>query len=274
MSVATFAAAQLLKALPRVRLSRAVGRLCEQPLPPLLSRLVAGAYCSAYRVDMTDVAIRDSAYRSFDDFFTRALREGTRPISHDPIVCPADGELSATGPVDAGTRILVKGNFYEVGELVGDYSDAARYAGGSFAVIYLSPRDYHRVHSPVDGEVSVIRKMPGDLFPVNQVGEQHVPHLLARNERVAIGIDTADLGRVTVVLVGAIIVGRVSVIGLPELVPPSGVWEPGSPLSVKRGDEIGAFHLGSTVVMFVESHASLCRAEGPVRYGISLLASS
>jgi phosphatidylserine decarboxylase len=220
------------------------------------------------------VAIRDCAYRSFDDFFTRPLREGARPISHDRIVCPADGELSATGPVDLGTRILVKGSFYEVGELVGDYAEGARYAGGAFTVVYLSPRDYHRVHSPVDGAIAVIRKMPGDLFPVNRVGEKHVPHLLARNERVAIGIDTPDLGRVTVVLVGAIIVGRVSVVGLPESVPPSGLWELAPPLPIARGDEIGAFHLGSTVIVFVESRASLCRAEGPVRYGTSLLASS
>lgn len=274
MSVATFAAAQLIKALPRVRLSRAVGRLCGQQLPAPVLKLIADLYCRAYRVDMKEVAAHPGGYACFDDFFTRRLRGGVRPISPDRIVSPADGLLSATGPVDAGTRILVKGSFYEVGELVGDYSDAARYAGGSYCVIYLSPRDYHRVHSPADGVVSVVRKMPGDLFPVNSIGERFVPRLLAKNERVAIGIDTPELGRVTVVMVGAMIVGRISVVALPEATVPSGCWEPDQPLCVRRGDEIGVFHLGSTVVLFVESHAALCRGEGPLRYGTSLLASS
>jgi phosphatidylserine decarboxylase len=274
LTVATFAATRLIKALPRVRLSRAVGRLCEQPLPPLLSRAVSGAFCRAYRVDMREAAPQRGTYKSFDAFFTRRLRTGSRPISTASIVSPADGELSATGPVDAGTRILVKGNLYEVGELVGDTPDAARYCGGSFVVVYLSPGDYHRVHAPADGAISVVRAIPGDLYPVNSLGERLVPRLLVCNERVAIVIDTPSLGRVTVVMVAAVIVGRITVSALKDAAPIPGTTTLKPPQPVTRGDEIGIFHLGSTVVVFVEPHVKLCRPEGPVRYGQSLLAAS
>ncbi|MBN1612352.1 MAG: phosphatidylserine decarboxylase [Polyangiaceae bacterium] len=274
MTLGTFATARILKALPRVELSRAVGRLCERPLPPTLSRLVTGAYCKAYRVDLADVEPAASPYPTFDAFFTRALREGARPVSPDVVVSPADGVLSATGPVDSGTRISVKGSFYDVGELIGDPTDARRYCGGSFAVIYLSPRDYHRVHSPVDGVMSRVRHVPGDLYPVNAIGERHVPQLLAKNKRVAIVVDTAGLGRVTVVMVGAMVVGRISVTGIADLASAQEDRELSPSPGVKRGDEIGIFHLGSTVVLFVEPQVTLCRPEGRIRYGQSLLAAS
>jgi len=274
LTLGTFATARILKALPRVELTRAVGRLCERPLPPTLSRLVTAVFCTAYRVDLGEVEPVAGSYPTFDAFFTRALREGARPVSSDAVVSPADGMLSATGPVDSGTRISVKGSFYDVGELIGDPADARRYCGGSFAVVYLSPRDYHRVHSPVDGSMSRVRHIPGDLYPVNAIGERHVPRLLAKNERVAIVLDTAELGRVTVVMVGAMVVGRISVTGLADLPSaPEGLPLSPSP-SVKRGDEIGVFHLGSTVVLFVEPRVTLCRPEGRIRYGQTLLAAS
>jgi phosphatidylserine decarboxylase len=271
LTLGTFAAARILKALPRVELTRAVGRLCEHPLPATLSRLVTTIFCGAYRVDLGEAEAVAGPYPTFDAFFTRALRAGARPVSSDVVVSPADGMISATGPVDSGTRILVKGSFYDVGELVGDPTDARRYCDGSFAVIYLSPRDYHRVHAPVDGVMSRVRHVPGDLYPVNALGERHVPQLLARNERVAIVLDTVEFGRVTVVMVGALVVGRISVTGLADL--PRGAEDLAlspSP-SVKRGDEIGMFHLGSTVVLFVEPQVTLCRPEGRIRYGQSLL---
>jgi phosphatidylserine decarboxylase len=270
VSVASFAAAQLLRALPRVRLSRAVGRLCEQPLSPPLSRLLQGAYVRAYGVNMDEAASRTGSYPCFDAFFTRSLRDGIRPIERDVVVSPADGAIQATGPIDPGGRIFVKGRPYEVGELVGDYRDAGHYARGSFAVIYLSPRDYHRVHSPVEGTIRLVRGMPGDLFPVNSVGERHVRRLLVRNHRVAIVIDTVSRGRVTVVMVGAMIVGRITVNALPGLDNPTGVHRIEPPDSVQRGDEIGTFHLGSSVVLLLGPGTKIARATGPVRYGQSL----
>jgi phosphatidylserine decarboxylase len=271
VGIATFAAAQILRALPRVRISRAVGRLCDQPLPPALSRAVTRAYCQAYRVDIDEASPQPGSYPSFDAFFTRSLRPGARTVSSDVLVSPSDGVLSSQGRVDAGARIFVKGQPYEVGELVGDPRDAARYAGGEFAVVYLAPRDYHRVHSPVDGEISLIRGMAGDLFPVNSIGERHVPQLFVRNQRVAIVIDTKGLGRVTLVMVGAVIVGRISVEALPHKDVPPGLHPISPAISTARGDEVGVFHLGSTVVLLLEPGLAVARAPGPIRYGESLI---
>lgn len=274
MSAATYAAAQLLRILPRVRISRAVGRLCEASLPPALSKALQEAYVRAFRVDMAEVEPTDVAYPSFDAFFTRPLRSGARQIDDDPVVSPADGSLEASGPIDAGSRIFVKGRPYDVGELVGDDRDADRYAGGAFCVVYLSPRDYHRVHSPVDGRVTLVRGIPGDLYPVNPIGERHVPRLFVTNSRVAIAIDTEELGRVTVVMVGAVIVGRISVTALPEPAVPAGEHRVEPAIEVRRGDEVGIFHLGSTAVVLLEPGIKLARHTGVVRYGESLLKAS
>ena len=272
VSVVTYAAAQLLRVLPRVRISRAVGRLCDRTLPAGVSRAIAGAYCRAYRVDMQDVEpTNGAAYPSFDAFFTRALRSGARDISSDPIVSPADGVLSDAGRIHEGSRMVVKGRPYEVAELLGDHELAERYVGGSFGIVYLSPRDYHRVHSPVDGRIPLVCGIPGDLYPVNRIGERHVPRLLVRNNRVAIHIDTERSGRVAVVMVGAMIVGRVSVTPLGGPAAPRGPQCIEPALRVRRGDEIGIFHLGSTVVMLLEPGVEIGRDAGPIRYGESLL---
>ncbi|HEY3496456.1 MAG TPA: archaetidylserine decarboxylase [Polyangiaceae bacterium] len=240
-------------------------------MPPVLSRAVTSAYCQAYRVDMEDAELPPGAFASFDAFFTRPLKPGARAVSSDALVSPSDGELSSQGVIDPGARIFVKGQPYDVGELVGDARDAARYAGGEFAVVYLAPRDYHRVHSPVDGSITLVRGMPGDLYPVNSIGERHVPQLFVKNQRVAIVIDTPGLGRVTVVMVGATIVGRVSVsvIDAPQV--PSGVHDISPARVVKRGDEIGIFHLGSTVVLLLERGLAVARPVGTIRFGESLL---
>jgi phosphatidylserine decarboxylase len=232
---------------------------------------LAGVYASVYDVDMTEAAPQNGHYPTFDAFFTRGLRDGARAISDDALVSPADGRLEATGVVDSGCRILVKGRPYDVAELIGDARDSKRFIGGSFAVVYLSPRDYHRVHSPADGRVSLVRGIPGDLFPVNSIGERHIPRLFVRNNRVSIVIDTGGLGRIYVVMVGAVIVGRISVSVLPHPSVPPGDHVLDPPARVERGDEIGTFHLGSTAVLLVEPGITLARSVGSVRYGDSLL---
>jgi phosphatidylserine decarboxylase len=267
VSVASFAAAQLLRALPRVRVSRAVGCLCERPLSPQVSRLLRNAYVHAYGVNMDDVAPEVGEYPCFDAFFTRRLRPEARPIADDVVVSPADGVIQATGPIDTGARIFVKGQPYDIGELVGECRDAGRYSEGTFLVVYLSPRDYHRVHSPVDGRIVMVRGMSGDLFPVNSIGERHVKRLFVRNNRVALAIDTDSLGRVTVVLVGALIVGRITVNVLPGQDNPVGVRTIDPSIPVARGDEIGTFHLGSTAVILLEPGTKIARTPGAVRYG-------
>ncbi|MEO7035536.1 MAG: archaetidylserine decarboxylase [Polyangiaceae bacterium] len=237
-----------------------------------MSRAIMGVYSRAYGVNMDEAMPEPGPYESFDAFFTRPLKDGARLVSSDAVVAPADGKLSSCGRVDSGSRIFVKGQHYDVGELIGDARDAARYSGGEFAVVYLAPGDYHRVHSPVDGEVTLVRGMAGDLYPVNSIGERHIPQLFVRNHRAAIVIDTRGLGRVTVVMVGAVIVGRITITALPGR--PSaepGVHPVNPPQSVTRGQEIGVFHLGSTAVVLLEPGVSVGRALGKVRYGESLL---
>lgn len=240
-------------------------------MPATVSRAVTGIYSRVYDVDLGEVAPRTLPYDSFDEFFTRPLKDGARDISEDAVVSPADGLLASTGGVDASGRIFVKGRPYDTSELVGDPRDAAGFAGGSYAVVYLSPRDYHRVHSPVSGKMDFVRGIPGDLYPVNAIGERHIPRLFVRNNRVAMFLQTPGLGRVAVVMVGAVIVGRISVRAIPEPAVPEGDHTIDPPLELQRGDEIGVFHLGSTAVLLVEPGIQLARSVGPVRYGESLL---
>lgn len=270
MSVATYAAAQLLRLVPRSGLSKVVGKLCERPLSPGMARAVTNLYIRAYGVDMTEVE-HAAEYECFDSFFTRPLRSDARIISRDAVVSPADGKLVARGPIASSAVITVKRTPYDVGELIGDSEEAARLIGGSFAVVYLSPRDYHRVHSPVDGRITLVRGIAGDLFPVNAIGERHVPWLFVKNQRVTICIETDDLGRVFVVLVGAMIVGRVSVTAVPSNTTPLGTHRIEPALPVSRGDEIGMFHLGSTVVLLAGPGVALDRNTGKVLFGESLL---
>jgi len=268
MKLGTWLSAQVLRALPRARLSRGVGRLCDRRLPSSISRAIERAYVRVYGVDMTDVSPRRDAYPTFDAFFTRSLRPGAREISQARVVSPADGRLVALGRIESGARFRVKAQEYGAHELIGEPADA--YLDGSYAVVYLAPGDYHHVHAPVDGAIRHVRRIAGDLYPVNTLGERHVPRLLVRNERVVVFLDTRDFGRVAVVLVGAFCVGRITVPVLPARAVPQGdhIIEP--PSKVRRGDEIGTFHLGSTVVVLVGANATLSHGGGPVRYGQTL----
>jgi phosphatidylserine decarboxylase len=273
MSYATYAAAQLLRVLPRVRITRAVGRLADARIPAPLSRAVVGIYARAYAVDMDEAACPNGAWESFDAFFTRELLPGRRPAPTDDraIVSPADGRFDAAGNVDKGGKFVVKGRDYTAQDLLGDPQEAARYEEGQYFIVYLSPRDYHRVHAPVAGRITQIRSMAGDLFPVNRIGENHVPSLLAINRRVAIPIDSVHHGRVTVVMVGAMIVGRITVTCIAERDVPLGDHAILPPFGVERGDEIGVFHLGSTAVVFLEKGTPrIDRPRGPVRFGEAL----
>ncbi len=213
MSAVTYATAQLLRVLPRARISRAVGQLADLQWSPLLGRAVVSVYSHMYDVSLDECEGR-GPWASFDAFFTRKLREGARKVGHDPrsVLSPADGRIASLSRVSKDGGFVVKGRPYSVDELVGDAGEAQRFLGGAGFVVYLSPRDYHRVHAPVSGTVRRVRSMPGDYFPVNAIGLSHVPNLFCRNRRVAIEIDADEgLGRVTVVMVVAIIVGRITV---------------------------------------------------------------
>jgi phosphatidylserine decarboxylase len=272
MTAITYATAQILRVLPRTRITRAMGRLADFAWPEPLGKAVVGLYCRAYEVELEECA-KTAGFASFDEFFTRALREGARtmPAEAGIAVSPADGRIDSIGPID-GRAFRVKGRPYAVDELVGDVAEAKRYDGGVGCVVYLSPRDYHRVHSPVEGTIVSVRSMPGDYYPVNAIGVKHVHNLFVRNRRVAIAIDTppeAGIGRVTVVMVAAMVVGRITVTGIDARDVPFGAHRYDPPLPVGRGDEIGIFHLGSTAVIFFEPQAKVkwLVGEGPVRFG-------
>jgi len=246
-----------------------VGALAEKELGAGSARLVERVYRSLYDVNLEEAA-SSGPYPSFDAFFTRALKPGARTIASSSLVSPADGQLSALGPIDGQGTILVKRQAYDVAELIGSAEGALRYKGGEFAVIYLSPRDYHRVHSPVDGKISSVVGIPGDLYPVNAVGEQHFEGLFVRNNRVSVHIETPTLGQVTVILVGATIVGRISVTMIPEPAVPPGVTRFSPEVPIARGDELGVFHLGSTAVVLMEPGVRIARGLGSVLYGAAL----
>ena len=238
-------------------LSRILGHLSDLPLPRPLRVPAIWAYARAYGVDLSEAALPPSAYASFNAFFTRRLRAGARPIdpaSHS-VVSPSDSRLSAIGPVpDHGRLEQVKGESYGIDALVGSSEGAARFRSGFSATLYLSPAMYHRVHSPVDGEIVAWRYVPGRLFPVNAAGVRSVPGLFTRNERVAVFIESEAHGAVALVLVGAANVGRIS-LAFADLVTnrghAAGRFEPAAKIPIRRGDEVGVFNLGSTVVLLV-----------------------
>jgi phosphatidylserine decarboxylase len=279
MSAVTYATAQILRVLPRQRIGQAIGRLADSRWPAPVGRAVVSLYSRVYDIALDDcVPPLGGQWSSFDAFFTRALRAGARPIDADPsaVVSPADGRIESMVRIEEGGTFLVKGRRYAVSELVGDRDAARRLLGGVGFVVYLSPRDYHRVHAPVSGRIRRIRSMPGDYFPVNAIGMKHIENLFCRNRRVAIEIDAeGGLGRVTVVMVVAMIVGRITTIGVGAHDVPLGTHAFDPPLAVARGDEIGVFHLGSTAVVLVERPVQRADGvwlvrEGHVRYGQAL----
>jgi phosphatidylserine decarboxylase len=267
MSALTYAASLALRALPRERISKAVGRLADKRWPHPVGRAFVDAYCKLYGIDLGDYA--QSEWDSFDSFFTRSLRDEARPLAEEGFaVSPADGRLDSRGTIDRDSTFLVKGRPYRVEELIGP--DPHPFEGGLGCVVYLSPRDYHRVHAPVAGRIRLIRSFPGDYYPVNDIGIRHVPNLFVRNRRVAVFLDTPH-GAVAVILVAAIVVGRITVTGIDAWDVPFGDHVADRPVS--RGDELGIFHLGSTAVVLFEKRGfeGFAAEEGPIRLGQRLV---
>jgi phosphatidylserine decarboxylase len=238
-------------------LSRLTGRVSDLRLPRAVLAPAIRAYARAFAVDLSEAALPPEAYSSFNAFFTRRLREEARPIADGAgvVVSPSDSQLNAIGSVPADGRLeQVKGSSYSIEALLGSAEDAAPFLRGVHATLYLSPAMYHRVHSPVDGRVVAWRYVPGRLFPVNAAGVRSIPGLLTRNERVALFLDTEAYGPAAVVLVGAANVGRVSLV-FTDLSTnrgrAAGLVVPPRPVALRRGDEVGVFNLGSTVVVLL-----------------------
>ena len=208
-----------------------------------------------YGVNMLEAADPDTAhYASFNDFFTRALATGARPLAQADLVCPVDGAISQFGAIERDQIFQAKGHHYSTTALVGgDAALAAHFNDGHFATLYLSPKDYHRIHMPCDGRLIRMVYVPGELFSVNPVTARGVPGLFARNERV-VCIFESPHGRFALALVGATIVGSMTTVWHGVVNPPRGKqvreWhydEP--PVRLRQGEEMGRFLLGSTVVL-------------------------
>ena len=241
-------------ALPKQAMTALAGKFASAQLGGLTTSVIRG-FVSHYKVNMAEAANPDiAAYASFNDFFTRALKPDARPLADADLVCPVDGAISQFGPIQKDQIFQAKGHSYSTTALVGgDSSLAARFDDGYFATIYLSPRDYHRIHMPCAGQLTRMVHVPGDLFSVNPTTARGVPGLFARNERVVCFFDSAH-GPFVLVLVGATIVGSMATVWHGQVNPPrTGVlrhWDyaPGQ-VSLQKGEEMGRFLLGSTVVL-------------------------
>ncbi|TNC86548.1 MAG: phosphatidylserine decarboxylase [Thalassolituus sp.] len=257
--------------LPQHLLSRAVGTLADAEMEWVKNPLI-NLFIKQFGVNMSE-AQRQTAgeFKSFNDFFTRELIDGARPIEGDASVLssPADGAVSQLGEIVDGRVFQAKGQDYCLTELLGgDAQRAAPFMGGEFATIYLSPKDYHRVHMPMKGTLRDMIYVPGDLFSVNQVTAENVPRLFARNERVVCIFDT-EKGPMAMVLVGAMIVAAVETVWAGHIAPPRRelkVTEYGAPtpVSLEKGAEMGRFKLGSTVI--------LCHPKDTVKWSENLKA--
>ena len=246
-----------LDAISDDRLSQQVGRLAALEVPPGVLRAAIAAYVRHYAVDLSEAADPIDSFRTFNEFFTRRLREGTRPIcpGETTVASPCDGTVATYGTLADGRLRQIKGRDYELAELVGDSGRAERLTTGRYVTIYLSPRDYHRVHSPVAGQILGYTYIPGRLFPVNAMAVKRVDRLFVVNERLITWIRSSG-GMVGVVMVGATSVGQMSAsyaaVRTNQGSKARATVELPEPIEIGKGDEIGRFNLGSTVVLLVE----------------------
>ncbi|MES3015133.1 MAG: archaetidylserine decarboxylase [Pseudomonadota bacterium] len=249
--------------LPKQALTRYAGWRASRKWGARTTKLIGG-FVAKYGVDMGEAANPDIAsYKSFNEFFTRALKPGARPLASADLICPVDGAISQFGAIRKDQIFQAKGHAYSTTALVGgDAALAAQFEDGHFATLYLSPKDYHRIHMPCDGRLLRMIYVPGDLFSVNPLTARGVPGLFARNERVVCVFESGR-GPFVLTLVGATIVGSMAtvwhgVVNQRRLAKVRDVREwryDDQNITLKQGDEMGRFLLGSTVVMLFPTAA-------------------
>lgn len=254
----------LIARLPQAPLSRAAGRLADIRWPRWLRRPLLATFAAVVGAETNEAELPLADYPSLDAFFVRRLKAGLRSFPEDPntVVSPVDGRLAEIGTITDGRLLQVKGLSYTAADLLDDATEADRFDGGTFITIYLSPKDYHRIHVPCTGTLGWARHVPGALLPVNPPAVAVAPDLFARNERLVCRLDS-PYGRVAVAAVAAINVGRISAAFDPGWNGPRGgvtnrrgaqattrSYDP--PVELSRGDDLMAFHLGSTIVMLLD----------------------
>lgn len=248
--------------VPQHLLSRAAGWLAELRSPQWLKNWAVRRFINHFGVDMSEaLEPNPERYENFNAFFTRALQEGARPIAQAPMVCPADGAVSQIGQLQEHSIFQAKGRHYSTWALLGgDAERVEQFRNGRFATIYLSPRDYHRVHMPVAGRLLATRYIPGDLFSVNTVTAENVDRLFARNERLVCYFETR-FGPMAMVLVGAMIVAGIETVWSGQEAPlerrivHTDYAAPPAPVELDKGAEMGRFKLGSTVILLLPEGA-------------------
>ncbi|MFZ5471909.1 MAG: archaetidylserine decarboxylase [Myxococcota bacterium] len=257
----------LMRLLPKSALSSAVGLAARAPVPRGLHRAAMRVFALRYGVDMGEAEHGFSHYPTFAQFFTRRLKPGLRPIDggERAIVSPVDGTVSQAGDAEGGRCLQAKGIWFPLDKLLGDEEEAERFAGGTFATLYLSPRDYHRIHAPVDGEIVGYTYLPGQFWPVNPVSVRSKDALFCLNERLVTYIASAA-GKVALVAVGATCVARIHA-AYDDLLTHAGSPRKShfypTPKKLTKGEEVAMFEMGSTVILLFE--------KGRVRWDTSVV---
>ncbi|MDQ2068914.1 archaetidylserine decarboxylase [Natronospira bacteriovora] len=252
--------------LPQHLLSRVIHRATRSRRPWLRDAIMQ-RFLDHFEVNLDEAEHSDlSHYDSFNAFFTRALKSGARPLDDAALVSPVDGRISQLGSISGDRLFQAKGRDYGLEELLGNEQRAQPFLDGQFATIYLAPHNYHRIHMPVDGTLTDLVHLPGRLFSVNPRTTRVIPRLFARNERVAACFDTAH-GPMAMVLVGALLVGSIETVWTGEITPPTRLSPRRLPLpaaarrTLGRGDEMGRFNMGSTVILLMPKSAPAFREQ-------------
>ncbi len=242
--------------VPQQKLSKVAGRLAASRHPYVKRTFIRG-FAKAYNISLDEYERQSlNAYESFNDFFTRELKEDARTIdtTANGIVSPADGIISQLGQIKDHKMLQAKGRHYDVGQLLADSEDGSYFADGSFATIYLAPSNYHRVHMPFTGTLTKTRYVPGTLFSVNNTTAANVPDLFARNERLVCMFDT-KYGKAAVVMVGAMIVAGIETVATGKIARTDDIQEADHDMQFAAGEELGRFYLGSTAIVVLPKAA-------------------
>ena len=240
--------------IPQFLLTKSAGRLATLQLGNITTKFLSW-YSKHYNVKISEAAEENlKNYKSFQKFFTRALKPDARPLANSEIVCPVDGKITQFGQIDESSSFIAKGSNYSAASLLGGDSELSdKFKNGSFSIFYLSPGDYHRIHMPCDGRLEKMTYIPGKLFSVNPITTSCIPGIFTRNERVVCTFNS-NCGPVAVVLIGAAIVGGISTTwhGLVNIPHATDIFNKDytqSKITLKKGEEMGRFLLGSTVVL-------------------------
>ncbi len=247
-----------LKVLPKNQLSWTFGQLASVKFPKPVNQLIIKKFADFYKINLRELEHPITHYKSLNEFFTRKLRKNTRPFNNDKetVISPADGEISQFGDIENGKLLQVKGKYFTLASFLKDETHSRKFNNGKFVTIYLSPQDYHRVHTPFTGKLMSYNYIKGKLFPVNKLSTDNISELFSTNERVIFYFKDENLGNYAVVMVGATNVGSIS-LSFDDFKTNKLLQKPKkvdvTELEFNKADELGVFNLGSTVVLLFEN---------------------